>query len=266
MPASSSKAMRSRLAVEASIDRARSRPEWEALIFEDLAWLGLTWATPVLKQSDRMSAYEDAITRLWDMGLLYPCTCNRRDILAAASAPNEGEPLTGPDGIVYPGTCRPAHPPQGPMPQTALRLDMARALGTLHAQAMRPPLAFVEEGQGPNDETGLIALDPDHLITNVGDVVLARVGMGGSYHLSVVIDDAVQGITHVVRGQDLFDATAIHVVLQRLLQLPTPNYHHHRLIRDDSGKRLAKRDDARAIATYRDAGKTPAEIRSMVGL
>lgn len=247
------------------IDSARSRPEWEAQITEDLAWLGLTWPTPVLRQSQRQAAYRAALTHLWARGLLYPCACNRRDIANAANAPQEGVAI-GPDGIVYPGTCRPAHPPSGQLPVAALRLDMKRALALLAAQAMRPPLGFVETGAGPNRETGFIALDPAALIDGVGDVVLARRDMGTSYHLSVVLDDAAQRISHVVRGCDLFPATAIHVVLQRLLQLPTPVYHHHRLIRDTAGKRLAKRDDARAIATLRDQGASPADIRAMVGL
>jgi glutamyl-Q tRNA(Asp) synthetase len=143
---------------------------------------------------------------------------------------------------------------------------MRRALATLDAQAGHPQPSFLETGSGPKGETGEIALTPDHMLDNVGDVVLARPSLGASYHLSVVIDDAAQAITHVIRGQDLFAATAIHVILQRLLQLPTPQYHHHRLIRDDAGKRLAKRDDARAIASYREAGLSPATLREMLGL
>ena len=248
------------------IDQSRARPEWEAQIHDDLGWLGLDWPLPVRRQSDHLGAYRAALGHLWQRGLLYPCTCTRRDIAEAADAPQEGGPRIGPDGIVYPGTCRPMSPPSGALPATALRLDMARALGTIAAQALRPPLAFEETGAGPDGETGLIAPEPERLIAEIGDVVLARQGMGGSYHLSVVIDDAVQGVTHVVRGTDLFSATAIHVVLQRLLQLPTPVYHHHRLIRDEDGKRLAKRDDARAIATYRKEGLNPADIRGMFGL
>lgn len=258
------------------IDRARSRPEWETLIYEDLAWLGLTWETPVLRQSVRLPAYEAALDRLWDMGLIYPCICNRRDIRAAASAPNEGEPLVGPDGIVYPGTCRPARAPSGPRPaDTALRLNMAEALkmvadgqeditNTAGSTSTFP--TFTETGHGPAGETGTIALDPSHLEIHVGDVVLARRDMGTSYHLSVVIDDAFQEVSHVVRGEDLFEATAIHIVLQRILGLTTPLYHHHRLIRDDAGKRLAKRHDSRAIHLYRDQGVTPDDLKHMVNL
>jgi glutamyl-Q tRNA(Asp) synthetase len=125
---------------------------------------------------------------------------------------------------------------------------------------------FTETGQGPKGETGLIEFTAQSVIDTIGDVVLARRDMGTSYHLSVVLDDAAQGITHVVRGTDLFEATRIHVVLQRLLDLPTPIYHHHRLIRDTAGKRLAKRDDARAISLYRSEGATPEDIRKLVGL
>ncbi|MDQ2088810.1 tRNA glutamyl-Q(34) synthetase GluQRS [Marimonas arenosa] len=248
------------------IDASRSRPEWEAQIYDDLTWLGLTWPKPVRRQSEHLPAYRAALSYLWARGLLYPCSCSRRDIAAAASAPQEDSPPIGPDGIVYPGTCRPSHPPEGTLPETVLRLDMRRALGTLQAQALRPLLGFKEDGAGPEGQTGQIRLDPEALVETIGDVVLARGGMGGSYHLSVVVDDAVQRITHVIRGRDLFGATAIHVVLQRLLELPTPIYHHHRLIRDETGKRLAKRDDARAIAKYRADGLTPRQIREMVGL
>lgn len=238
------------------IDRSRSRPEWESAIFDDLRWLGLRWPEPVLRQSDRLPAYRAALGRLWSMGLLYPCTCNRRDIQTAASAPQEGAPMTGPDGIVYPGTCRhrprPATLPEG----AALRLDLAAAL------ARTGPPAFTETAA---PDAGTHTSDPADIIATIGDPVLCRRDLGTSYHLSVVIDDAEQGVTHVTRGADLRDATPIHVTLQRLLGLPVPEYHHHRLIRDDTGKRLAKRDDARALATFRAAGATPGDIRRMVG-
>lgn len=238
------------------IDSTRSRPAWEHQIHDDLHWLGLDWPEPVLRQSDRLPAYRAALQTLWDRGLLYPCTCTRRDIAEAASAPQEGAPMIGPDGPVYPGTCR-DKPRSGPLPNGALRLDMARALNTLS----RAEVTFTETG--PRAAPRIAART---LVETVGDIVLSRRDFPGSYHLSVVLDDAAQDITHVVRGEDLFDATQIHVVLQGLLGLPTPIYHHHRLIRDDQGKRLAKRDDARAIATYRAEGATPQDIRAMVGL
>ena len=134
------------------------------------------------------------------------------------------------------------------------------------ADTSQTPIQFTEIGHGPNNETGLIKATPDGMIKTVGDVVLARKDAGASYHLAVVVDDAAQGITHVIRGQDLFQATKIHVLLQRLLGISSPIYHHHRLIRDDQGKRLAKRDDARAIAKYRADGASPQDIRAMIGL
>lgn len=243
------------------IDRSRARPEWEAQIYDDLSWLGLSWEQPVMRQSDRLPVYRAALQSLWDRGLIFACQCSRRDILAAASAPNEGEPLMGPDGVIYPGTCRRRDGTWGTMPEgEALRLNMRKALDG------RDAIRFLETGAGPLGETGEITLPASTLIDGVGDVVLSRRDMGTSYHLSVVLDDAEQGVTQVTRGQDLFEATAIHVVLQGLLGLPTPTYHHHRLIRDEVGKRLAKRDDARAIATYRAEGATPEDIRRMVGL
>lgn len=235
------------------LDQTRCRPEWETQIFDDLAWLGLRWPCPVLRQSSRLARYRVALKSLWTQGFLYPCSCSRADIRAASSAPQEGAPHSGPDGMIYPGTCRPATPPLGPMPEDcALRLDMARACKTL-----RTPLFYKEKGN---------TITPQNLPETIGDVVLARRDMGASYHLSVVLDDADQHITHVIRGEDLSDATHIHVLLQRLLGLPTPAYHHHALIRDAAGKRLAKRDDARAIATYRADGASPGDIRAMLNL
>lgn len=234
------------------IDRDRCRPAWESAIHDDLAWLGLTWSRPVMRQSERTFAYAAALDRLATMGLTYACHCTRADIRAALSAPQEGAP--GPDGPVYPGTCRGRNlAPQG----AAIRLDMARAV------ALTGPLAFTDTG---TEQPGLHISDARHMVETIGDVVLARRGWGTSYHLAVVVDDAAQGVTEVTRGADLFEATPIHVLLQRLLNLPTPSYHHHRLIRDDNGKRLAKRDDARALAKYRAEGATPQDIRRMVGL
>lgn len=234
------------------LDQSRSRPEWEARICDDLRWLRVDWSGPVWRQSERLPRYRAALQALWDCGLLYPCICSRADIRAAAAAPQEGAPLQGPDGIVYPGTCRPATPPTGPLPEAPLRLDMARALARLDAAP-----SWQEKGR---------TVTAAQMAETVGDVVLARRDMGASYHLAVVLDDADQQITHVIRGEDLLAATPIHVLIQKLMSLPSPCYHHHRLIRDASGRRLAKRDDARAIATYRAAGQTPADIRRMVGL
>ncbi|ARC88834.1 tRNA glutamyl-Q(34) synthetase GluQRS [Rhodovulum sp. MB263] len=240
------------------IDTARSRPEWEAQIHDDLTWLGLDWPRPVLRQSERLAAYRAALDRLGAMGLTYPCRCRRSDIRAALSAPQAGAPVLGPDGLVYPGTCRGRRLAEAG-PGDAIRLDMARAL-----ERLGPALpGFTETGPA---QPGRHRLDARALIETVGDVVLARRDLGTSYHLAVVVDDAFQQIDEVTRGEDLFEATPIHVLLQALLGLPTPAYHHHRLILDAAGKRLAKRDDARAIAAYRTEGATPADIRRMVGL
>ncbi len=236
------------------IDRARCRPEWEAQIFDDLAWLGLDWPRPVMRQSERMPAYRAALRRMAAEGLLYPCRCTRADIRAALSAPQEG--ARGPDGPVYPGTCR-ARTMAEARPDDALRLNMAAALARV------PRLSFTENGPL---YPGMHRLDPDAMVAGVGDVVLARRDMGTSYHLSVVLDDAAQGITEVTRGADLFDATVIHVLLQSLLELPRPSYWHHGLIRDEAGKRLAKRDDARALAGFRAEGASPQDIRAMLNL
>lgn len=239
------------------IDHSRARPKWEAQIFDDLTWLGLNWEQPVMRQSDRQSTYDAALDDLWARGLLYPCHCTRSDIAAATSAPQEGAPQLGPDGVIYPGTCRTLITQETARPRDmALRLNMSKACATLAG-----PFNFIEQ-----DTNETVSFTANDMINGVGDIVLARRDMGTSYHLSVVLDDAEQGITEVIRGKDLFEATQIHILLQKLLGLPHPQYLHHRLIRDDAGKRLAKRDDARAISLYRAQGVTPQEIREMVGL
>ncbi|WP_152988344.1 tRNA glutamyl-Q(34) synthetase GluQRS [Paracoccus sp. MKU1] len=240
------------------IDQSRCRPEYEALIAEDLHWLGLDWPQPVMRQSERLPAYQAALDRLSALGLTYPCRCRRADIRAALSAPQEGAaPAIGPDGPVYPGTCRHRHMADAG-PQDAIRLNAARALEHLGLDV----IAFLDENIAPGLPYRLAARD---FTTGVGDVVLARRGMGTSYHLAVVVDDAAQGITLVTRGKDLLDSTWIHIVLQELLDLPVPRYHHHRLIRDEHGKRLAKRDDARALKLFRDEGVSAEQIRQSLG-
>lgn len=234
------------------IDRDRCRPEYEAAIFEDLAWLGLDWPQPVMRQSDRMPAYHDALARL--APLTYPCRCRRGDIRAALSAPQEGALPAGPDGLIYPGTCR-HRDLRDAGPDDVIRLDAGRAFDALGLDS----IGFTDQGQSH-------ILTRQQFLAGIGDVVLSRRGMGTSYHLAVVVDDAAQGITLVTRGMDLFASTHIHVLLQQLLDLPTPAYLHHRLIRDTAGRRLAKRDDARAIRRYRADGASPDDIRCMVGL
>jgi glutamyl-Q tRNA(Asp) synthetase len=235
-------------------DLDRCRPEWDALIQEDLRWLGLAWDGPILRQSTRIEDYNIRLEALADTGLLYPCSCTRADIRAALAAPQEGVAF-----VVYPGTCR-HRPMSDRRPGDALRLNLAAALDRLSGA----DLAFTETGPA---HAGRHRIDPVRALAEIGDVVLARKGEGiVAYFLASAFDDADQGITHVIRGEDLFDFTPVQVILQHLFGLPTPIYHHHRLIRDEQGKRLAKRDDARAISKYRAEGATPADIRRMVGL
>ena len=239
------------------IDSARCRPEYETQAIDDLAWLGITWPTPIVRQSRTAPKYKAALEQLNKLGLTYPCRCSRKDIAVAASAPQEGAPMQGPDGQIYPGTCR--HRTMTDFTKDdAIRLNMAKV-----AQHLGELRSFTETGPMYQGHHQLMA---DDLVDTIGDVVVARRFGGTAYHLAVVIDDHLQNVTEVTRGIDLFDATRIHVVLQQLLGLPSPQYHHHDLIRDDAGKRLAKRDDARAIATYRENGATPQDIRKMVGL
>jgi glutamyl-Q tRNA(Asp) synthetase len=257
------------------IDRQRSRPEWEAQLVDDLSWLGVHWDGDPMRQSGRLAEYQRALDRLWGDDLLFPCTCTRRDIELALGAPQEGVELAeGPDGPVYPGTCRGRHCgglPCSMLPRPTdmhLRLDIGIAIGicehsVLHAGSGSWGCWFSETGP---THRGAVFTDRESYRGKIGDIVLARKDFGTSYHLSVILDDAAQGITHVVRGEDLFEATRVHVLLQKLLGLPTPVYHHHPLIRDDQGKRLAKRDDARALAKFRAEGATSADIRRMVGL
>jgi glutamyl-Q tRNA(Asp) synthetase len=243
------------------IDATRSRQEWEDAIYTDLTWLDITW-DGVLRQSDRSNNYLSALRELWDMGVLFECRCNRRDIQAALSAPQEGAPLMGPDGLVYPGTCRTTGPIGDFSTGSVLRLNMRAACEHV---ANQMPLFFEETGH-PDHLDKPVAVSSDWLIKHVGDVVLSRRDFLGSYHLSVVLDDAAQNISHVVRGRDLFEATSVHRLVQALLGFDTPVYHHHDLIRDSRGRRLAKRDNAKSIGLLRDAGATVSDIRLLVGL
>ncbi len=236
------------------LDRGRARPAFEASIAEDLGWLGLDWPRPVLRQSEHRARYAAALDRLSALGVTYACRCGRADIRAALAAPQEGAADGGEKA--YPGTCR-GRPAGEAAAGEAIRLDLRRALARAPAG-----LAFVEEGPA---RAGRHAVEPADL-ARLGDVVLGRRDGAAAYHLAVVVDDAHQGITHVVRGEDLAPATPLHRLLQALLDLPAPVWHHHRLIRDEAGRRLAKRDDARALARYRAEGATPGDIRRLVGL
>ena len=241
------------------IDRTRCRPEYEAAIYQDLRWLGLTWEEPVRRQSEHMDDYAAALDRLRALGLVYPAFMSRGDIRAATAAhdwPHD------PDGApLYPGDDRDLDPAEAEA-RVAAGAPYALRLHLERATAMAGPLAWTEEGAGPAGETGHIRANP----ALWGDVVIARKETPTSYHLSVVVDDARQGVTHVVRGRDLFHATAVHLLLQRLLGLPTPAYHHHRLILDEAGRKLSKSDGDTSLRALRAAGRMPADIRFMVGL
>jgi glutamyl-Q tRNA(Asp) synthetase len=235
------------------IDASRCRPEFEAAIFEDLAWLGLAWEEPVLRQSRRMAEYAKALRRLEDIGALYPCFCSRREIDAeiarSASAPH------GPEGALYPGTCRNLDGAERERRRAegrpfALRLDVARAV------RLAGPVRWRDRRQGE------IAAAPEAL----GDVVLARKDAPASYHLAVTVDDAAQGVSLIVRGEDLFHATHVHRLLQALLGLPTPAYEHHPLLRNAAGERLSKRDGALSLRALREAGRSADEVRRLAGL
>jgi len=236
------------------IDRIRCTAAFETAICDDLHWLGLDWPTPVLRQSERCAAYDAALARLTDMGLTYPCRCTRGDIRAALAAPQEGAPRVA---SVYPGTCR-DRPMSARGPADAIRLDTAKAMSRLAALP-----SFSETG--PRHK-GHHRLSPQRLRETIGDIVLARRDIATSYHLAVVVDDAAQGVTEIIRGEDLYAVTPVHVLLQALLDLPIPSYHHHRLIRDEAGRRLAKRDQARALRSWRAAGASPQDIRRQLGL
>ncbi len=239
------------------LDHSRSKPEWTQKIFDDLRWLGLAWPEPVRFQSQETASYQTALDALARAGLIYPCCCNRSDIAQAAAAPQDGVPEFGLDGSVYAGTCRHRSLSQAG-PSDALRLNMRKAV-----KAVQKPVTYEEFGEQHSER---ITLKLETLIAQVGDVVLRRKDQGAAYHLAVVIDDYAQKITDVVRGADLNAATQIHVLLQQLLNIPTPRYHHHALIRDDTGKRLAKRSDSESLSTLRKTGHSAQDITDLLFL
>ncbi len=245
------------------IDRTRCRPEYEAAIYEDLAWLGIAWEEPVRRQSEHFDHYRAALARLEALGLVYPSFESRAEITAlVAEREAVGAWPRDPDGApLYPGTAKSLSSAERQRrietgAPYALRLDMAAALARAGA------LEWAETGEGPGGQTGAVAAAP----AAWGDVVLARKETPTSYHLSVVVDDALQSVTQVVRGQDLFWSTSVHRLLQALLGLPAPTYHHHRLILGLDGRKLSKSTRATALRTLRQDGVTPAAIRKMVGL
>lgn len=246
------------------IDPTRCRPEYEAAIFRDLAWLGIAWEEPVRRQSEHFADHAAALRRLEAMGLVYPAFLTRADIARRGREP--GWPRD-PDGApLYPGDDRDLDPAVA-AERIAAGVPYALRLRMEGAMAAAGPLAWIETGaetgEGTSEEPGAtVAADPGAW----GDVVLARKETPTSYHLAVVVDDAIQGVTHVVRGRDLFNATSVHLLLQRLLGVPSPVYHHHRLVMDEAGRKLSKSDRATSLRSLREAGATPADIRRMVGL
>ncbi len=297
------------------IDQARCRPEYEAALYQDLAWLGLAWEEPVRRQSAHLADYRAALSRLDAIGLIYPSFESRAEIAALVAAREAKSPWPrDPDGAaLYPGDAKQMPPAERARRMQsgepyALRLDLAKAIASLSfftsplvGEVARPRvcegereggrrnivattatplpipppqggreetvdrssrLSWFESGAGPDGETGAVAADP----AAWGDVILARKDTPGSYHLAVVVDDAAQGVTDVVRGHDLFHATGVHRLLQSLLGLPVPRYHHHRLVLDADGRKLSKSTQSTGLRELRGQGLTPADIRRLVGL
>jgi glutamyl-Q tRNA(Asp) synthetase len=243
------------------IDTTRCKPEFEAAIYEDLAWLGIEWETPVRRQSGHLDVYLDARDKLAAQGLVYPSFESRAEIAKLVAQREANGPWPrDPDGApLYPGTAKSLSPGERARllesgAPYALRLDMAAA--------RTGDLTWAEQGEGPDGETGTVPAQPQAW----GDVVLARKETPTSYHLSVVIDDALQGVTDVMRGRDLFWSTSVHRLLQQLLELPQPAYRHHRLVLDDAGQKLSKSTLATGLRELRTQGATPADIRRLVGL
>ena len=244
------------------IDQGRTREKFVSAIFEDLHWLGLDWPEPVLRQSDKFADYEKAGRQLAELGLTYPCFCTRKEIAADTAGSHEVDP----DGMpVYSGRCR--NRPKKKIDQLkkeggafCMRLNIEAALIRAHEISCREDISFCEfDAQGATND---ILIDP----IRWGDVIMQRKDVPTSYHLSVVIDDSHQGVTHVVRGRDLYEATSIHRLLQILLSLKPPVYHHHDLVLDPSGTKLSKSDHATSIKSLRQNGSTPADIIRQLGL
>jgi glutamyl-Q tRNA(Asp) synthetase len=245
------------------IDATRCRPEYEAAIYEDLHWLGISWTEPVRRQSEHFADYEAAIAKLEAARLLYPSFESRSEINAlVAEREREGPWPRDPDGVpLYPGRARKLSPADRERRRRAGE-PFALRLAVDAAMARAGVLTWTERGSGPQGQTGLMTATPQRW----GDVVLARKELPTSYHLAVAVDDALQGVTEIVRGQDLFWATGVHRLLQALLGLPEPAYHHHRLILDEEGRKLSKATHATSLRELRALGRSAADIRRMVGL
>ena len=235
------------------LDRSRSKKKWENQIFDDLDWLGLSWDGPVIRQSEQLESYKNILIKFKKDLRLFECDCTRKDIKNAVSAPHESEKLLGPDGIIYPGTCR--------KNMFSSKVNFDKALRMNIDSSKDESFCFSELGS----RKGNISFSSEEFSKTVGDVVLWRGGYP-AYHLACVVDDSAQKITHVVRGLDLFDATKIHTVLNSYLGFKKPLYHHHRLICDENGKRLAKRHDSKSIQKYRKEGLKASEVRTLLGL
>ncbi|WP_373086030.1 tRNA glutamyl-Q(34) synthetase GluQRS [Sneathiella sp.] len=234
------------------IDTGRCRPEFEQAVYEDLAWLGLEWTHPVRRQSEHFEDYAAVLSKLDDRGFIYPCFCTRKEISAEVTE-SESAPH-GRQSLVYPGTCRQLTDRERQQrfergDPYALRLNMVNAIASVDLQSLK----FHEQ------DKGMIRCDP----ARFGDIILARKETPTSYHLAVTFDDAIQGINHVIRGQDLFPSTHIHRLLQALLGLPTPGYFHHGLISDTKGRKLSKRDKDATVKSLRDYGYQPEEVLKM---
>ena len=245
------------------IDTARCRPQYETAIYEDLAWLGLHWESAIRRQSEHWADYRGVLAQLEAMGLIYPSFESRAEIARlVADREAQGPWPRDPDGTpLYPG-----HAKNTSIAERNRRIEAgepyALRLNMRAAMLRAGTVTWAETGAGPDGETGTVTADPSLW----GDVILARKETPTSYHLAVVVDDAVQGVTDVVRGRDLFHATAVHRLLQALLGLDAPRYHHHRLVLDDSGNKLSKSTQSTGLRELRARGVTPADIRRLTGL
>jgi len=251
------------------IDVGRCRSEFVEGIYEDLKWLGLSWETPVRRQSEHFSDYEGALKKLRALDVVYPCFATRREIeqvITESGIDAERWPRDPDGALLYPGIYKEMDPQERNRlmwegRSFAWRLDIEKATN-LATDKAGGPITFMEEEGSPSGKTGRQQIKPELF----GDVVIARKDVPTSYHLSVVVDDALQNITHVTRGRDLYPATYIHRLLQVLLDLPEPLYRHHRLIEDGAGRRLSKSAKDMGLKDLRSAGKTPADILKMIGI
>lgn len=241
------------------LDASRCRETFVTALFEDIAWLGIAWDEPVLRQSQRFSSYRKYLAKLEVRQLLYPCFCTRKEI--AHEIARSAEAPQGADGTLYPGTCKRLSPARreakikSGVPY-ALRLDVEKAA------ALTGPLTFVEQGEGPERQRGSVVVVPSQF----GDVVLSRKDTPASYHLAAVVDDAESGVTLVTRGNDLFAASHVQRLLQALLELPVPSYAHHKLILQEDGRKFSKRNESVTLRALRQSGVTPDDLRRRLGL